>query len=346
MSRENVELVRASLEPFAGVNVAAIDWSGEELREAVAASYAEDAELRTLATGVGSGMDSVYRGWDGLVRYLREWFEPFSEYHVEWLEFIDDGDRVLVPSRQWGIGSASGARVELELTHAYTVRDGRIARLHQFDTLEEAREAAGRGGEAQPDAIAVTPRTKLRRKPKRGSHEREVIDAILDEALVSHLGVVDDAGHPIVTPTLHARVGSDVYVHGSAANRTLRESGRSQICLTTTLIDGLVLARAAMHHSANYRSVMLFGRAEPLDADDEKATALEAFTEKLVPGRWADVRPPSAKELTRHVDLPGADRGGLGEDPHRPADRRRRGPCAARLGGHDRPEDGRRRADP
>ncbi|MGH2924927.1 MAG: nuclear transport factor 2 family protein, partial [Solirubrobacterales bacterium] len=243
MSRENVELVRSILEPFAGGNIAAIDWSGEEVREAVGASYADDVELQTLATGVGSGMDSVYRGWDGLIRYLREWLEPFSEYHVEWLDFIDDGDRVLVPSRQWGIGRASGARVELEVTHLYAVRDGQIARLHQFDTLEEAREAAGPAVEAQPDGIATTPRTKLRRKPKRGSHEREVINAILDEALVSHLGVVDDAGHPIVTPTLHARRGSHVYVHGSAANRTLRESGRSQVCLTTTLLDGLVLAR-------------------------------------------------------------------------------------------------------
>jgi uncharacterized protein len=142
-----------------------------------------------------------------------------------------------------------------------------------------------------------TPKTKLRRKPRRGSHEREVIEAILDEAPVSHLGVIDEAGFPVVTPTLHARVGEDVYVHGSAASRTLRAAGRSEVCLTATLLDGLVLARAAMHHSANYRSVMVFGRGQQVEEAEEKRRALEALVEKLVPGRWADVRAPTDKEL-------------------------------------------------
>jgi hypothetical protein len=145
--------------------------------------------------------------------------------------------------------------------------------------------------------MTPTPRTKLGRKPGRGSHDRALIEAILDEALVCHLGIVDGDGMPVVTPTLHARAGSDVYVHGSAASRTLRGAKRSQVCLTATLLDGLVLARAAMHHSANYRSVMLFGSGEEIEDAGEKRRALEALVEKLAPGRWADVRLPSEKEL-------------------------------------------------
>jgi hypothetical protein len=141
-----------------------------------------------------------------------------------------------------------------------------------------------------------TLRTKLRRKPSRGSHDRATIEAILDEALVSHLGFLDD-GLPVVIPTLHVRVGSHVYLHGSAASRALRESKGAEVCLTATLVDGLVLARAVMHHSANYRSAMLFGAGEWIDDEKEKLTALEALVEKLVPGRWGDARIPTAKEL-------------------------------------------------
>jgi uncharacterized protein len=145
--------------------------------------------------------------------------------------------------------------------------------------------------------MTPTPRTKLRRKPSRGAHERAVIEAILDEALVCHVGIVDGDGSPVVTPTLHARLGSHVYLHGSAASRTLREAQDSQVCVTATLLDGLVLARAAMHHSANYRSAMVFGRGEAIEDAAEKRRALEALVEKLIPGRWADARQPSEKEL-------------------------------------------------
>jgi nitroimidazol reductase NimA-like FMN-containing flavoprotein (pyridoxamine 5'-phosphate oxidase superfamily) len=141
-----------------------------------------------------------------------------------------------------------------------------------------------------------TQRTKLRRKPSRGSHDRTTIEAIFDEALVSHLGVIDD-GLPVVIPTLHVRVGSHVYLHGSAASRALRESKGAEVCLTATLVDGLVLARAVMHHSANYRSAMLFGAGEWIEDEAEKLTALEALVEKLVPGRWGDARIPTEKEL-------------------------------------------------
>ena len=142
-----------------------------------------------------------------------------------------------------------------------------------------------------------TPRTKLRRIPKRGAHDRETIDAILDEALICHLGFVHD-GHPAVIPTLHARVGDEVFIHGSAASRMLRTLATGvEACLTVTLVDGLVLARSAFHHSVNYRSVVLYGTATPVTEPEDKERVLEAFTEKLVPGRWQDVRRPTRKEL-------------------------------------------------
>ncbi len=133
--------------------------------------------------------------------------------------------------------------------------------------------------------------------PSRATYEREAIEAILDEAIVSHLGTVAPAGHPIVIPTLHARAGEWLYVHGSAASPTLRRAGQAEVCLTATLVDGLVLARSAVHHSVNYRSVVVFGQPQPVESTDEKREALEAFTEKLVPGRWGDARLPTAQEL-------------------------------------------------
>jgi uncharacterized protein len=143
----------------------------------------------------------------------------------------------------------------------------------------------------------LTPRTKLRRVPNRGSHDRTTIDAILDEALIAHLGFVHD-GRPAVIPTLHARVGDEVYVHGSSASRALRALADGiEACLTVTLVDGLVLARSAFHHSINYRSVVLYGTARPVSRDEQLETALHAFTERLVPGRWDAVRRPTRKEL-------------------------------------------------
>ena len=146
----------------------------------------------------------------------------------------------------------------------------------------------------------------MRRLPKRAAYDRVAIDAILDEALVCHLGFVHD-GQPFVIPTLHARVGDRIYVHGSAASRMLRTLGAGfPACLTVTLLDGLVLARAAFHHSANYRSVVVLGTAEPVRDPDEKVSALQAFTEHLVPGRWHDIRPPTRQELevTSVLSLP------------------------------------------
>jgi hypothetical protein len=151
-----------------------------------------------------------------------------------------------------------------------------------------------------------TPRTKLRRLPKRGAHDRKTIDAILDDALVAHMGFVHD-GQPFVIPTLHARVGDEVLVHGSSASRALRSLAEgAPMCLTVTLIDGLVLARSAFHHSVNYRSVVLLGQARLLESKQEKEAALETFTERVAPGRWEHIRWPNAKELkaTKVLALP------------------------------------------
>jgi nitroimidazol reductase NimA-like FMN-containing flavoprotein (pyridoxamine 5'-phosphate oxidase superfamily) len=146
-------------------------------------------------------------------------------------------------------------------------------------------------------STAPSQRTQVRRKPARARYEREAIDAILDEAMVAHLGYVHE-GQPYVTPTLHARVGEEVYFHGSAASRTIRAlAAGAPACLTVTLLDGLVLARSAPHHSVNYRSVVVLGTARPLEDLSERRQAVKAFTERLVPGRWQEVRPPTDKEL-------------------------------------------------
>jgi nitroimidazol reductase NimA-like FMN-containing flavoprotein (pyridoxamine 5'-phosphate oxidase superfamily) len=144
---------------------------------------------------------------------------------------------------------------------------------------------------------APSARTRVKREPHRGRYDRETIDAILDAALVCHLGFVHE-GQPIVIPTLHARVGDHVYVHGSSAARSLRTVGGGvPVCLTVTLLDGIVLARSVFEHSINYRSAVVLGEATLVDDPDEKLGALEAFTEQLLPGRWADARPPTRTEL-------------------------------------------------
>jgi len=144
---------------------------------------------------------------------------------------------------------------------------------------------------------AASPRVRVRRLPERGRYDGEAIEAVLDAGLVAHLGFVID-GQPYVIPTLHARIDDQVYVHGSAASRALRAlSGRTPVCLTVTLLDGIVLARSVFEHSMNYRSVVVLGAATLVDEPDEKLAALEAFTEKLLPGRWAEARQPTRKEL-------------------------------------------------
>src|SRR5687767_6214070 len=145
--------------------------------------------------------------------------------------------------------------------------------------------------------INQTERARVRRLPKRGNYDRETINAILDEAFICHVGFVAD-GQPYVIPTGYARIGDDLYIHGSAASRMLRNLAEGvDVCVTVTLIDGLVLARSAFHHSINYRSVVILGRATLVEAIDEKNRALEAFTEHVIPGRWAEIRWPNDLEM-------------------------------------------------
>jgi uncharacterized protein len=145
--------------------------------------------------------------------------------------------------------------------------------------------------------LTPTPRTRLRRLPSRGSYDTAVVHAILDEALVCHLGFVHE-GQPFVLPTTYARIGDVLYVHGSAASRMLRALREGiGVCVTVTLLDGLVLARSAFHHSMNYRSVVILGTAIEITDEDEKRRALNAIVDHVVPGRSAEVRGPSAKEL-------------------------------------------------
>ncbi len=142
-----------------------------------------------------------------------------------------------------------------------------------------------------------TARTRVKRIPDRGKYDRETVFAILDEGLICHAGFVAD-GQPYVIPTLYARVDDRLYLHGSAASRMLRTlAGGAPVCVTVTLVDGLVLARSAFHHSMNYRSVVVLGRATLVEGREEKLKALEAFAEHIVRGRWNDVRHPNESEL-------------------------------------------------
>lgn len=140
-------------------------------------------------------------------------------------------------------------------------------------------------------------RTRLRRKPGRGRHDRPVIDAIVDEALVCHVAFVGPHG-PIAIPTTHVRIGDELYVHGSAVSGMLTSlAGGIDACVTITLLDALVFARTAFHHSVNYRSVVVFGRAARVDDRATKLAALAALIEKVEPGRSAACRPPNDNEL-------------------------------------------------
>lgn len=143
----------------------------------------------------------------------------------------------------------------------------------------------------------IPDRIRVRRGPRKGRYDEATINAILDRGLFGHLAFVH-TGQPVCIPMLYARVGRRIYVHGSTASRTMRTlADGAAACLTVTILDGLVLARSVFEHSANYQSVMAFGTFVPPTDDGERLAALEAFTEKLVPGRWSEVRPPSRQEL-------------------------------------------------
>jgi nitroimidazol reductase NimA-like FMN-containing flavoprotein (pyridoxamine 5'-phosphate oxidase superfamily) len=142
-----------------------------------------------------------------------------------------------------------------------------------------------------------TERTRIRRMPKRASYDVAVVEAILAEGLYCHVGFSVD-GQPYVIPTIYARIEDHLYLHGSAASRMLGAiGGRMPVCVTVTLLDGLVLARSGFHHSMNYRSVVVLGQATEVTDSDEKIAALKAIVDHVMVGRWEDVREPSTQEL-------------------------------------------------
>jgi nitroimidazol reductase NimA-like FMN-containing flavoprotein (pyridoxamine 5'-phosphate oxidase superfamily) len=148
-----------------------------------------------------------------------------------------------------------------------------------------------------------TDRTKLKRLPKRGHFDRETVYAILDEGFICHVGFTVE-GQPFVIPTGYARAGDKLYIHGSQASRMLRTlAGGIDACVTVTIVDGLVLARSAFHHSMNYRSVLVLGRVTLVEDPTEKYNALVALSEHIVRGRWADVREPNEQEMVQTTVL-------------------------------------------
>lgn len=157
------------------------------------------------------------------------------------------------------------------------------------------------------EQVEPHPRARLRRKPQRGSHDPAVLHEIIDAALICHLGLTDHDGHPLVVPTIHARIGDTVYVHGSAASRTLRRlSTGIDVCCTISHLDGIVVARSGFNSSMNYRSVMLFGPARLVTDHDEAVRALDAVVDHILPGRSTELRRPTDKEVaaTTVVALP------------------------------------------
>ncbi len=160
---------------------------------------------------------------------------------------------------------------------------------------------------ATPSTELPSEHTRIKRAPQRAVYDEETVHAILDEAVVCHVAVIVD-DRPIVIPTLHARVGDQLLLHGSPASRMLRTAKTSEICVSVSLLDGWVLARSALHHSMNYRSVTIVGRPEEVPAE-EKAAMLDALVERLVPGRIPFLRPMTEKEVkgTTILRLPIAD---------------------------------------
>jgi uncharacterized protein len=157
-----------------------------------------------------------------------------------------------------------------------------------------------------PQQLQTSQRSKLRRIPKRGSQERELIYSILDEALVAHVGFVTD-NQPFVIPMAYGRKGDRLYLHGSPVSRLIKTLEQGiDVCFTVTILDGLVIARSLFHHSMNYRSVVLFGKATLVISEEEKMQTLKAFTEHIISGRWQNARIPNDQELkgTTVLSLP------------------------------------------
>jgi nitroimidazol reductase NimA-like FMN-containing flavoprotein (pyridoxamine 5'-phosphate oxidase superfamily) len=148
-------------------------------------------------------------------------------------------------------------------------------------------------------ALPPSERTRIKRLPERGSYDRETVYSILDEGRVCHVGIAA-GGRPVVIPMAYARLADRLILHGSGGSRLMKALiGGADVCVAVTLLDALVLARSAFHHSMNYRSVVVFGRTRPIRGEDEKLAAFRGFFEHVLPGRWEDVRKPSQKELAQ-----------------------------------------------
>ena len=152
------------------------------------------------------------------------------------------------------------------------------------------------------DSYQASSRTRLRRRPGRAHYDRPTVHAILDSGALCQIGYVDD-GQPLVLATIYWRNGETLYWHGSRQSRALQAMAGAQVCFSVSHLDGLVLARSAFRHSANYRAVMAFGEARRVEEDVEKLAALKAMIERLYPGRWAQIRPPSDAELASSTVL-------------------------------------------
>jgi uncharacterized protein len=178
------------------------------------------------------------------------------------------------------------------------------ARFHGMEEVESSNlsRSTNHGRTSKQYSVRMgtfpkTPRTTVRRIPKRGVYDRAEVYSILDQGFICHVGFVVD-GQPYVIPTGYARDGDTMYIHGSAASRMLRTVGDGvDVCVTVTLVDGFVLARSVFHHSMNYRSVVVLGKARLVTDDEEKRTALRCFTNHIVAGRWEEARQPTDQEL-------------------------------------------------
>jgi nitroimidazol reductase NimA-like FMN-containing flavoprotein (pyridoxamine 5'-phosphate oxidase superfamily) len=154
--------------------------------------------------------------------------------------------------------------------------------------------------------FSITHRNEIKRLPERAHYEESTIYSIIDEALYCHVGFIQE-NQPFVIPTLYARMEDNIILHGSKISRLMQHiHAGNEICIAITILDGLVLARSAYHHSMNYRSVVLFGRGKPVQSDEEKQRALQALMDHMMPGRWDDIRKPNQKELdaTMVVSIP------------------------------------------
>ena len=180
---------------------------------------------------------------------------------------------------------------------SWTARSTRIARKYGVGVQKANTGERSRYRRKTMENYTPTGRTQVRRLPKRGVYDKAQVQAILDEGRICHVGFVVD-GQPFVIPTGYVRVGEQIYIHGSAASRAMRESaGGIDVCVTVTLLDGFVMARSAFHHSMNYRSVVALGKARLVTDPEEKMEALRAFTNHIAAGRWEEVRQPTDQEM-------------------------------------------------